>query len=69
MKPSITLEGIKHGNVWHLVNRARRALTAAGLPGGSDIKDRCLNENAKLSFNEAILVVLEYVEVEPCKQQ
>lgn len=62
-KPIITLDGMKPGNVWHLVNRVKKALTAAHLPGGADLAERCLNRNAPVTFQEALEIVLDYVDV------
>ena len=61
-KPTITTFGMKPGNKWHLVNRTAKALKDTGVDL-SDLKTRCLNQTASLSFEECMIACLEYVEV------
>lgn len=61
-KPTITLDGMKPGNVWHLFNRVKKTLNDTGVDLG-DLKDRLTNRNAPMSFKDAIIACLEYVEI------
>lgn len=51
-------------NVFHLVNRAKKALMEAGADDRTigDMQERVLNENTKFTLDEARAIVGEYVE-------
>lgn len=61
-KPTITTFDMKPNNKWHLVNRTAKALKDTGVDL-SDLKTRCLNQTAPLSFEECMIACLEYVEI------
>ena len=62
VKPSITLEGMKPVSNWHLLNRVKNALSETPVDI-SDFKQRLTNKAAPLSFTDAIIAALEYVEI------
>lgn len=62
VKPTITLEGMKPGNNWHLLNRVKNALKDTPIDI-SDFKERLTNKAAPLSFEDAIIAALDYVEI------
>ena len=61
-KPKISGE-VK--NIFHLVNRAKKALREAGAGEQTiaDLEERVLNENTKFTLDEAKEIVAEYVEL------
>ena len=63
-KTTISLDGIKPGSVFHLANRARKALREDGRSTeGDELYSRCINDNVRFTFDEVLAIVREYVEV------
>lgn len=62
--PSMKREGLK--NIHHAVNRAAKVLKESGASAATieDMRSRIISENVRLTLEEALEIVAEYVEIE-----
>ncbi len=62
-RPRVNISNLKIGDTIGLMYRTRMALNAASLPGARKLRDRFRNTSELPSFDEAVKICMEYVDL------